>query len=128
LRVLIMNPSFVEATISGKKKSKKAKVRDYEAHVLICSGGDCKKRGSKGVKKALRDELRSAGMHRDVRLDSVECLGLCKHGPNVIVYPGRTWYLGLDEDGAREVARGHIKSGVPVEDLAAEFRPKKKAN
>jgi len=23
-----------------------AKVRDYDAHVLVCKGGDCKKRGS----------------------------------------------------------------------------------
>ncbi len=122
-----MNPKILEAAISGKK-SKKAKVRDYEAHVLICKGGDCKKRGSKDVKKAMKSELRSVGMHRDTRLDSVECLGLCKHGPNAIVYPGGTWYLGLDEEGAKEIARGHIKGGEPVERLAAEFRPKKRAN
>jgi (2Fe-2S) ferredoxin len=103
-------------------------VRDYEAHVLVCKGGDCKKRGSKGVKKAMKSELRSVGMHRDTRLDSVECLGLCKHGPNAIVYPGGTWYLGLDEDDAKEIARSHIKNGEPVEHLAAEFRPKRKAN
>lgn len=101
------------------------KVRDYEAHVFLCKGGDCKKRGSKRVRKALKDELREVGMNRDVRLDSVECLGLCKHGPNAVVYPGGTWYLGLDEDDAREVARGHIAGGEPVEKLAAEFRPKK---
>ncbi|MDQ3508054.1 MAG: (2Fe-2S) ferredoxin domain-containing protein [Actinomycetota bacterium] len=129
-----MNPNFLEAAISGKEKSKKAKeakkakVRDYEAHVLVCKGGDCKKRGSKEVKKALKNELRIVGMNRDVRLDSVECLGLCKHGPNAIVYPGGTWYLGLDENDAKEVARSHIKGGEPVEHLAAEFRPKKRAN
>lgn len=103
-------------------------MRDYEAHVLICKGGDCKKRGSKEVKKAFKDELRSVGMNRDVRLDSVECLGLCKHGPNAIVYPGGTWYLDLDEDAVGEIAKSHIKGGEPVESLAAEIRPKKKAN
>ena len=64
-----------------------AKVRDYDAHVLICKGGDCKKRGSKAVRKSLKDELRAEGMNRDVRVDSVGCLGLCKHGPNLVVYP-----------------------------------------
>ncbi|MGH3089794.1 MAG: (2Fe-2S) ferredoxin domain-containing protein [Rubrobacteraceae bacterium] len=93
----------------------------------MCKGGDCKKRGSKGLKKSLKNELRAEGMSRDTRLDSVECLGLCKHGPNVVVYPGGTWYLGLDEDDAREVVKSHIKGGEPVERLAAEFRPKKKA-
>ena len=104
-----------------------AKVRDYDAHVLVCKGGDCKKRGSKDVKKALKDELRAAGMNRDVRLDSVECLGLCKHGPNAIVYPSGTWYLGLIEADAPEIVESHLKNGQPVEHLAAELRPRKKA-
>ena len=65
-----------------------AKVRDYDAHVLVCKGDDCKKRGSKAVRKSLKDELRAESMNRDVRVDSVGCLGLCKHGPNLVVYPG----------------------------------------
>jgi len=123
-----------------KKKGKKAartgalaampkpdvKVRDYDAHVLVCKGGDCKKRGSKDVQKALKDELRAGGMNRDVRVDSVECLGLCKHGPNAIVYPSGTWYLGLIEADAPEIVDKHLKGGEPVEHLAAELRPRKK--
>jgi len=104
-----------------------AKVRDYEAHVLVCKGGDCKKRGSKSVRGALKDELRAQDMNRDVRVDSVECLGLCKHGPNVIVYPSGTWYLGVTEDDVPRVVRQHLKDGEPVEHLAAEFRPRKRA-
>lgn len=103
-----------------------AKVRDYDAHVLVCKGGDCKKRGSKDVQKALKDELRAAEMNRDVRIDSVECLGLCKHGPNAIVYPSGTWYLGLIESDAPEIVDGHLKNGEPVEHLAAELRPRKR--
>jgi len=103
-----------------------AKVRDYEAHVLVCKGGDCKKRGSKEVRKALKGELRAAGMNGDVRVDSVECLGLCKHGPNAVVYPGGAWYLGLTEEDVPEIVECHLRDGEPVERLAAEFRPRKK--
>ena len=108
----------------GKKPA--AKVRDYEAHVLVCKGGDCKKRGSKDVSRALKDELRAAGMNREVRTDSVECLGLCKHGPNAVVYPPGTWYVGLTQEDAPEIVERHLKGGEPVERLAAEFRPCKK--
>ena len=104
-----------------------AKVRDYDAHVLVCKGGDCKKRGSKAVRGALRDELRAEGMNRDVRLDSVGCLGLCKHGPNLVVYPGGTWYLGVLEQDVPEVVQRHLKNGEPVEHLAAELRPRRRA-
>jgi (2Fe-2S) ferredoxin len=104
-----------------------AKVRDYDAHVLVCKGGDCKKRGSKAVRKSLKDELRVEGMKRDVRVDSVGCLGLCKHGPNLVVYPGGTWYLGVAEQDVPEVVQRHLKNGEPVEHLAAELRPRRKA-
>lgn len=103
-----------------------AKVRDYDAQVLICKGGDCKKRGSKDFQKRLKGEMREAGINRDVRVDFVECLGLCKHGPNAIVYPGRTWYLGLTEHDAPEIVERHLAGGEPVDHLAAEFRPRKK--
>jgi (2Fe-2S) ferredoxin len=104
-----------------------AKVRDYDAHVLVCKGGDCKKRGSKAVRGALKDKLRAEGMNRDVRVDSVDCLGLCKHGPNLVVYPGGTWYLGVVEQDVPEVVQRHLKDGEPVEYLAAEPRPRKRA-
>ena len=104
-----------------------AKVRDYYAHVLVCKGGDCKKRGTKAVRRALKDELRAEGMNRDVRVDSVDCLGLCKHGPNLVVYPGGTWYLGVVEQDVPEVVQRHLKNGEPVEHLAAELRPRRRA-
>jgi (2Fe-2S) ferredoxin len=104
-----------------------AKVRDYEAHVLVCKGSDCKKRGARDVRGALKDELRAQDMNRDVRIDSVDCLGLCKHGPNLIVYPGGTWYLGVTKNDVPELVDQHLKDGEPVEHLAAELRPRKRA-
>ncbi len=95
--------------------------------MLICRDGDCKKRGSKAVRKALKDELRAEGINRDVRVDSVDCLGHCKHGPNLVVYPGGTWYLGVIEQDVPEIVQRHLKNGEPVEHLAAELRPRKRA-
>ena len=104
-----------------------AKVRDYDAHVLVCKGCDCKKRGSRAVRKSLKSELRAEGMNRDVRVDPVDCLGLCKHGPNLVVYPEGTWYLGVVEQDVPEVVQRHLKNGEPVERLAAKLRPRRKA-
>ena len=94
--------------------------------MLVCKGGDCKKRGSKPVRNALKDELRAQGLNRDVRVDSVDCLGLCKHGPNLVIYPGGTWYLGVTEEDMPDVVEQHLKDGEPVEHLTAEFRPRRK--
>ena len=94
--------------------------------MLVCNGGDCKKRGAKDVRAAFKSGLREAGMNRDVRIDSVGCLGLCKHGPNAIVYPSGTWYLGLLKDDVPEIVERHLRDGEPVDELAAGFRPSKK--
>ncbi len=102
-----------------------AKIRDYEAHVLVCTSGDCKKRGAKDIRKTLKDELRSAGLLGEVRIDTVDCLGLCKHGPNVVVYPRGTWYVGLEKDAVPEIVERHLKDDEPVERLAARRRPRK---
>jgi (2Fe-2S) ferredoxin len=102
-----------------------AKIRDYEAHVLVCTSGDCKKRGAKDIRKILKDELRSAGLLGEVRIDTVDCLGLCKHGPNVVVYPRGTWYVGLEKDAVPEIVERHLKDDEPVERLAARRRPRK---
>lgn len=107
---------------SSGTASKRVKVRSYESHVLVCSGSECKKRGSKDVRKAIKGEVKEAGLRRDVRLDSVGCLGLCKHGPNAIVYPEGTWYVGLSEGDAPEIIEEHLSGGKPVERLAADFR------
>lgn len=125
--------SDAEETISKKKKSLKeksaAKVRDYESHVLVCTGSDCKKRGAKETRKTIKSEVRSEGLLGEVRLDTVNCLGLCKHGPNAVVYDGTepkgTWYLGLHQSDAPEVVEQHLKNGEPVERLAAQRRPRK---
>ena len=109
-----------------RRKRQGAKVREYDAHVLVCAGGDCKKRGSKDIRKALKSELRERGMVGDVRVDCVDCFGLCKHGPNAVVYPDGTWYLGLREESVSEVVERHLGGGEPVEKLAAGFRPRKK--
>jgi (2Fe-2S) ferredoxin len=115
------------AHVTPSRARSEAKVRDHDAHVLVCGGGDCKKRGSKGVGRALKEGLRAAGMNGEVRIDSVGCLGLCKYGPNVVVYPGGSWYLGLGEEDVPEVVERHLKGGEPVERLAAGFRRRKKA-
>ena len=75
----------------------------------------------------IRDSSR--GILDEVRMDTVDCLGLCKHGPNVVVYDGArpkgTWYLGLRENDVPEIAGQHLETGEPVERLAADRRPRK---
>ena len=121
---------LVKANVRGASAPRPAtEVRDYGAHVLVCTGGDCKKRGAKETRKTLKGELRASGLLGEVRTDATSCLGLCKHGPNVVVYDGTnpkgTWYLGLDERDVPKVVEGHLLGGEPVTRLAAGRRSRK---
>jgi amphi-Trp domain-containing protein len=114
---------------AGAKEGPVTRVRDYDSHVFVCAGGDCKKRGSQRIRKALGGELRTSGIASDVQVDAADCLGMCKHGPNVVVYDGAepkgSWYLGLNEADVPEVVEEHLVGGAPVERLAAPRRPRK---
>ena len=60
-----------------------------------------------------------------MRVDEVDCFGLCKHGPNAVVYPGGVWYAGLSEEDAPEVVESHLRGGEPVERLRVEVRARR---
>ncbi|CAA9492530.1 MAG: hypothetical protein AVDCRST_MAG25-3440 [uncultured Rubrobacteraceae bacterium] len=81
------------------------------------------------MRKTLKEEIRSSGLLGEVRTDTVGCLGLCKHGPNAVVYDGAepkgTWYIGLREKDVPEVVEEHLSNGAPVRRLAAERRPRR---
>ena len=80
------------------------------AHVLVCTGPSCRRRGARPLFAALwqaADERRLAYYAGgSLRLTESGCQGACDHGPNAIVYrqPGeepaleQAWYAGVSED------------------------------
>ncbi|TCJ19707.1 (2Fe-2S) ferredoxin domain-containing protein [Rubrobacter taiwanensis] len=86
------------------------KAGGYRAHVLVCCGGDCRKRGSKELKKLFKREFRSRGMRR-VRVNEVDCLGLCKRGPNAVIYPDGSWHTGVGPGQVPGIVARHVSRG-----------------
>jgi (2Fe-2S) ferredoxin len=97
--------------------------------VLVCTGSDCKKRGAKETRKAIKSEIRSEGLLGEVRLRHRRLPRAMQARPNAVVYDGvdpkGTWYLGLSKNVAPEVVEQHLKNGEPVERLAAQRGPRK---
>jgi len=84
--------------------------KTYSRHLLFCTGSDCK--GKKLMKKARKmlgkDSVR-------VKRSKVGCLGACKFGPVMIVYPDGVWYRCPDKDALEQIIEKHVKGGEPVE-------------
>src|SRR5436190_230435 len=96
-------------------------MKEYERHLIACDDDDCREGGG-GSKllKAAREQLGKEG--RGVKCSKVSCLGLCKQGPVLIVYPEGVWYSvddrkALDkivekmQDG--KVAKKHVLFKMP---------------
>jgi len=95
----------------------------FRLHVFVCDRQKpegvpcCSARGSGAVLDVLRREIHARWLEDQVQITACGSLGLCEHGPNMIVYPEGIWYSGVTPEDAAEIVRSHFQEGVPVERL-----------
>jgi len=76
----------------------------YVCHVFVCTNDregkakSCADGNSPAVRSALKNEINERGWKGKVRVSKSGCMGLCPHGPNVIIYPQRIWFSGVSLD------------------------------
>jgi len=96
----------------------------FRFHVYVCDQQKpegvpcCSARGSGQVLEALRREINARGLEDEVQVTACGSLGLCEHGPNLVVYPEGIWYSGVAPADVPEIVRSHFQEDTPVERLA----------
>jgi (2Fe-2S) ferredoxin/predicted O-methyltransferase YrrM len=96
----------------------------FRFHVFVCDQQKpegvacCAARGSGQVLQALRREIVAHGLEDEIQVTTCGSLGLCEHGPNLVVYPEGIWYSGVTPADVAEIVRSHFEEGSPVERLA----------
>jgi len=92
----------------------------FRFHVFVCDQQKpegvpcCFARGAGKVLDTLRAEIHARGLEDDVQITLCGSLGLCEHGPNMVVYPEGVWYSGVTPEDVPEVVQSHFVTGVPV--------------
>jgi NADH:ubiquinone oxidoreductase subunit E len=81
------------------------KLKRIQRLVLVCNGSDCKKKGAKNLRKALKKEAKSQGVFRSTHICKTKCNGFCKAAPIVGFSPGNVWLSNTNEDEACEAFR-----------------------
>ena len=78
------------------------KTTPYKCHVFVCVNdrGGARKSCADGHSKEIAIRLKEAAKGRGfppgtVRVSQSLCLGLCDFGPNVVLYPQRTWFQAV---------------------------------
>ena len=116
----------------------------FRFHVFVCDQQKpegvpcCAARGSGQVLEALRREVAARGLVDTVQVTACGSLGLCEHGPNLVVYPDAVWYGAVTPADVDEIIESHIIGGKPVERLVladsclntanCEHKPRKTAS
>ena len=82
---------------------------------LVCQNVDCKSRGAEELMKELQARVAEKGLP-DVEVRSYMCFGACQEGPNVVLYPEKSWYAGVKKEDLDEIV-GHLSGGPDVKRL-----------
>ena len=96
----------------------------FRWHVYVCTQQkpgeipSCTRRGSEVVLEKLREEVNKRGLMNEVHITTCGSLGLCEHGPNMVVYPEGVWYSGVQPEEVPEIVEQHFQNGTVVERLA----------
>lgn len=96
------------------------------AHLLLCTGPRCARRGSPRVLEDAWRELESRALAYykrggSIRLTEAGCLGQCSHGPTLAAYCSdeagalrEAWYVGVDARQVVEIAEAaHLGATLP---------------
>ena len=81
----------------------------YICHVFVCTKSrqgerkSCSDGNSPEVKAALKKEVKRRGWADRIRVSESGCLGLCPHGPNVMIYPQGIWFSGVTKDDIPDI-------------------------
>ncbi len=78
--------------------------------------GSCMGAGAKPLWERLQGRL-TATPNPDVSVTATGCLGFCRAGPLMVVYPEGVWYVPRTEEDIDEIIQSHFVEGNPVERL-----------
>lgn len=82
---------------------------------LVCQNVDCKSRGSEQLMKELERQVAEKGL-TDVEVRSYICFGACQDGPNIVLYPEKSWYAGVKMEDLNDILN-HLAGGPDVKRL-----------
>ena len=86
----------------------------YRSHVLVCGGTGCTSSGSQQIMETLKEEIKKAGLEKEVSLVQTGCHGLCALGPIMIVYPDASFYSMVKVEDIPEIVQEHLLKGRVV--------------
>jgi (2Fe-2S) ferredoxin len=80
----------------------------HKGKIRICQKSSCRKRGSQKVLTALSCAIQASGREQDIQIQPMGCMGQCKAGPNLIVFPDKTRYVRVKPQNITNILQQHF--------------------
>jgi len=92
-------------------------VKQYRAHLLVCTGTGCVSCGAFKIKEALEKEVKKRKLQDEIQVVATGCNGFCERGPIVMVQPDGIFYQLLKVEDVPHLVEEHLLKGRPVKKL-----------
>jgi len=99
--------------------------KGYTKHIFICENTrdasnpkkSCGNAGSAAITAELKKQLVERKVSRSIRANKAGCLGMCEHGPSMVIYPQGIWYGGINMEDIGEIIDRSILKDEVIERL-----------
>ena len=81
----------------------------FDSHVFVCTNDregrskSCADGNSQQIRARLKAEINKRGWKGRVRVSQCGCMGLCAKGPNVMIYPQKSWFADVMPEDAEDI-------------------------
>jgi NADH:ubiquinone oxidoreductase subunit F (NADH-binding)/(2Fe-2S) ferredoxin/NAD-dependent dihydropyrimidine dehydrogenase PreA subunit len=85
--------------------------------ISLCAGTGCQACGCLAVVDALRKEIKTNGLEKEVEIKTTGCHGFCERGPLILVNPQGVFYQKVKPSDVKLIVEQTIKGGRTVHKL-----------
>lgn len=96
----------------------------YDIHVFVCTNeradkeiASCGETHGMELVAEFKKQLNDVKSEGKIRAQKSGCLGICKYGPTIAIYPEGVFYVGVKKEDVTEIIQSHIINKKPVERL-----------
>ncbi len=105
-----------ESQLEEIKNDYNSNQNKYSWQIFVCGGAGCVSSDCATVNKTLKKAIKKNKLEDKVKVITTGCMGMCAQGPEILVYPGGTFYVQMDAQKTYDIIERHILGGEIAEE------------